>query len=1061
MQSPQKSVLPDISFGHMSSTENTAETRDARPKAKRNRLPLSCTICRKRKVKVSIGCRSANPQCDRGRPHCKVCEKYKVAYLCSYQDSSWTAEKNDRSSYPQMAATPDSPMYSNKGSIDQSTSVVSPFNHLPSQFDTREPKRQHLSPDRAYIESHHRFNSFVSTSPYVVPSVNHNGSNERTTSQPPQGLAQDADKPVINELQLLKEKIRQIEASIAVADLSQPRIHNPPHLPPLTPQVPSQTPTPIAAPVPYRTQLPPIQSWNSNKTYNLPPLKSSPHVPQQEGNVANSVVPPDSGMDPADAFNFYDHYVPVHLLHARTSNHGPLMWVTMVKKDQFLRPLWFKIAEYRKKNKLPAVLQAQLSGNVGPEEKEFRQKIYETEGVVDVLPYKSDKKEKFAFLTVEQMRDYIRKDVALNLYTNMDPDARTISQILKSLPNRKVLWLLVDRFFRFVYPFIPILDEKTFVADTEAIIGPREYEETEIKTLKICRRLNFATIGSLLIILRMAHLSLHSNYEEINEMPERSEEEKYLLQHPIDIEVISVAQLCLNHFKLLKRLALSAFQCALLMKEYRFIAPEDGSDGFGDGEGQIFSGMLTQMAISIGLNRDPDHFSMVHDSKNLNNLWRKIWLRLRDSDVHQASQMGNPLMIRADQFDTKMPVFDSELSNTSDLALEEVVIECLNERSDLHDLISDLTSSVLDITQKSTVEALLLKIEAIESFIKRRFGSVKDILTLDKGSHLENIKRVYRIIGYLEARSLVHPVLYHIFLFYSCKPNLRACSYLMKVILQKVVEVNSLFMQLLKRNYLFFGLGFDLILTPILESSMHKALQFQFSLFIRARHHKQQLLAQSPQPDRKLIGLITKFTDDTILPNIRIYLRGLTLISKKYFYAWRMSKAQNIILKLMEDPDTFFTEKELFNNAPDIFEGYTAADFELLAELGNMKRYVVHPATSDCSLSQDVPDNVASSGSEFLDPTPDNQEVDNFWLELIFRFNSIMASKNVPPPESMPESVWTGSFEGQTPGDSLEDTSIWGGLPQAECAIEIDQLFNDAPMFDDVNFLNSDLLQEK
>ncbi|KAG7900536.1 hypothetical protein KL907_004654 [Ogataea polymorpha] len=1045
----------------MSSTDNTTETRDARPKAKRNRLPLSCTICRKRKVKVRICCCLTNTQCDRGRPHCKVCEKYKVAYLCTYQDSSWTSEKNDKSPYPQVAPTPDSAIYGNKSSIDQSPSVVSPFNQMASPYDMREPKRQRTSPDRAYIESHHHFNSFASTSPYIVSSVNHNGSNERTTSQPPQGLPQDFDKPVMNELQMLKKKIREIEASIAVADLSQARIHNPPHLPPLSSQVPSQAPTPIAAPVPYRTQLPPLQSWNSNKTYNLPPLKSSPPMAQQEESNANSVVPPDSGMDPADAFNFYTHYVPVHLLHARTSNHGPLMWVTMIKKDQFLRPLWYKIAEYRKKNKLPAVLQAQLSENVGPEEKEFRQKIYETEGVVDLLPYKSDKKEKVTHLTVEQMRDNIRKDLALNLYMNKDPDSRTISQILKSLPNRKVLWLLVDRFFKFVYPFLPIVDEKMFVTDIEAIIGPREYEETEIKTLKIDRRLNFAVIGSLLIILRMAHLSLHSNFEEVKGFPERSEQEKYLLKHPIDMGIITVAQLCLNQFKLLKRCALSVFQCALLMKEYRFIAPEDGADGFGDGEGQIFTGMLTQMAISIGLNRDPDQFSMVCESKNLNNLWRKIWFRLRDSDVYHASQMGNPLIIRADQFDTKLPVFDSEQSNSSDLALEQVVIDCLNERCDLQNLISDLTSKVLDITQKSSIETLLLKIEAIESFIKHRFGSVKDILTLDNGNHLENVRKVYRIIGYLEARSLVHPVLYHIFLFYSCRANLRACSYLMRVTLQKVVEVNSLFMQLLKRNFTFFGLGFDLILTPILESSMHKALQFQFTLFIRARHHKHQLLARSTQPDRQLIAAITKFTDDTILPNIKIYLRGLTLISKKYFYAWRMSKAQNIVLKLLEDSDSFVDDKDLFGNAADIFDGYTVADFELLAEIGNMKRYVVHPATRDYSLNQDIPDDVASSSSEFLDHTPDNQEIDNFWLELIFRFNSNMASKIVPTSESMPETAWTGSFEGLTPGGSLEDTSTWGGFPQAECAIEIDQLFNDAPMFDNVDFFNTDLLQEK
>ena len=50
-------------------------------KRKRNRVPLSCTICRKRKVK-----------CDKTRPHCQQCSKTGVAHLCHYMEQTWAEE---------------------------------------------------------------------------------------------------------------------------------------------------------------------------------------------------------------------------------------------------------------------------------------------------------------------------------------------------------------------------------------------------------------------------------------------------------------------------------------------------------------------------------------------------------------------------------------------------------------------------------------------------------------------------------------------------------------------------------------------------------------------------------------------------------------------------------------------------------------------------------------------------------------------------------------------------------------------------------------------------------
>lgn len=165
---------------------------------------------------------------------------------------------------------------------------------------------------------------------------------------------------------------------------------------------------------------------------------------------------------------------------------------------------------------------------------------------------------------------------------------------------------------------------------------------TKIKKLQLEKRLDFAVLGSLLIVLKFAYSSLISNDENFPGFPERTEEEKYLLNNPLSDDIINVAQLCLNQFKLLRRCALSIFQCALLMREYQKV---DGCDGFGDGGSQIYTGMLIQMGVSIGLNRDPSKFhSTVGDSK-MGNLWRKIWYGLISADNYQYMLTGTPRSI--------------------------------------------------------------------------------------------------------------------------------------------------------------------------------------------------------------------------------------------------------------------------------------------------------------------------------------------------------------------------------------------------------------------------------
>lgn len=64
----------------MAKTKGSRQSQQkSKPKRRRrNRVPISCTICRRRKVK-----------CDKKKPQCTNCIKNGVAHLCHYLEPSW------------------------------------------------------------------------------------------------------------------------------------------------------------------------------------------------------------------------------------------------------------------------------------------------------------------------------------------------------------------------------------------------------------------------------------------------------------------------------------------------------------------------------------------------------------------------------------------------------------------------------------------------------------------------------------------------------------------------------------------------------------------------------------------------------------------------------------------------------------------------------------------------------------------------------------------------------------------------------------------------------------
>lgn len=186
--------------------------------------------------------------------------------------------------------------------------------------------------------------------------------------------------------------------------------------------------------------------------------------------------------------------------------------------------------------------------------------------------------------------------------------------------------------------------------DLQKLIGYEDYTETRVD-VKVEKKLDFAYLGILLIILRLSYISLFSydlavnevNFETEDPSP-RAQETKYLLNNVINIDVINVAQECLDQFNLMRNCNLTLMQLALLTRLYHQFAPEDG-DGIDGGDSQIFNGMLVQMAYSLGLHREPDLYPEAFKDEKINNLCRKIWYMVVIQDLNGAMSNGTMLCV--------------------------------------------------------------------------------------------------------------------------------------------------------------------------------------------------------------------------------------------------------------------------------------------------------------------------------------------------------------------------------------------------------------------------------
>ncbi|KAI8390521.1 related to Heme-responsive zinc finger transcription factor HAP1 [Nakaseomyces glabratus] len=315
-----------------------------------------------------------------------------------------------------------------------------------------------------------------------------------------------------------------------------------------------------------------------------------------------------------------------------------------------------------------------------------------------------------------------------------------IEKLCQLLPPKRIIMLYIDKFFKHFYPVIPILDELNFknninqIFDLNSLISntimstSSDLELEPITSMTLNKPTDYSNLGILIIIMRLVWLSLPMNSCKIdienpllnklrtdhdfkNEDYEsgslasslRLKDELQLLKYEVDGFALDLVKKHLIKFDEISSISntnvnMSTIQFAVFFKFYLMNCANASSQGnsagnFDNESHQILLSSIMMMAFSCGLHRDPDNFPQLNvvsanlttdntrsgppSNSNRNgsetpsvspkdtnvsierakHTWRKVWYYIVSLDVQQSLLLGSPRLIRNlnDISDTKLP----------------------------------------------------------------------------------------------------------------------------------------------------------------------------------------------------------------------------------------------------------------------------------------------------------------------------------------------------------------------------------------------------------------------
>ncbi|KAK6459058.1 uncharacterized protein RJT20DRAFT_148715 [Scheffersomyces xylosifermentans] len=617
-----------------------------------------------------------------------------------------------------------------------------------------------------------------------------------------------------------------------------------------------------------------------------------------------SVIGVNPISSPTDTINFFDYSSISSTQDKYEVNHGPFTWPSFMKKDAGLSDLWSFMSTKSQtfsdtRNK---ILQSMTERNDGPVSETNRRLLSNTP--IQVIQ-RINRSTKPKIDSAKQKEANV--PVGLNLIKNDDYSSNSDlpSKILAVLPTKRIIWIHVSRFFKFIYPFIPFLDEISFKKSLESIIGLEAFTEDKVSALNIVDNHDFAVLGLMLVILRMSYLSLISNNQEINDYfigPLHQKKQRLTDSELRSLKTLllnSIARSCMNRFQIFQKMNLTILQLSLFMRIY-------GPDR---NQFQIYNATLFSMA-------EPTKFKDILNDEKENNIRRKIWLHLRYLDLHQAFAYGNPSLINPLNSDVKFPFEKDVLDSFSLLASKFMEPVCLS--------LKKLTNIIMDIDHPTRISELVEELGThISEFVD----------AYEEESFNDSFKKVLQLPYYIHVKFFMVSMYHHLFIHYESEGKYElSFFYLKKMLLILFEEFLPNYFKLLDQEHYYFSYSANLFLNPIIETAMHKSNGILFSLIIRMNYTIRAMEKGDPTHEDKMqLDPIYKDYFDAMKKLLYYFVKcskigtlGITKLGRRYLYSWRISKSHVYILKSIQSDDFYssfdfidYCEKDVNPEAPN------------------------------------------------------------------------------------------------------------------------------------------------
>lgn len=569
--------------------------------------------------------------------------------------------------------------------------------------------------------------------------------------------------------------------------------------------------------------------------------------------------------------NIFTLYTTVKVDGVIRRNSTPLSWRAFFNSDRFLDAL--QKAVYKDlsfDSKLTFLNQIADVGCTKETEKIFNLKYHEDENLEDLISFKEPS---------TYGCDFKSKIGRIGLFTTEKDDlsdSDLIDEILSVLPNKGIINLYVDRFFTYLYPFMPIVDQITFLTETNRILSDLERGKLLIKDNK-----DLAQVGVLLIMLRLSYVSLFTCNKEANLPLGDKETIEYLLENSIDLNAVGCAQKCLNRIGILSDLRLGTLQLALMIRGYQMYGPEYVL-GSGGNESYSYDVIVSVFAEKLGIFYEFKKFDIPEREKNLR---RKIAAFILSLSLSSFGALNCIKNFRIVSCDIEIPEYTPENSNNLNEEVEKITIQlfkCVFAPRDTYKDIPDFFENYLAFK----FESASLKLAKIYSQVHKlddpnqKFTSYQ-IMVINTFCTRFFLQR--NLVG-IQLR----------FLIYNKIRDPEIMPRFVDVVLYLIFTVTIPLLKLIfDRDGKFYN-TLDIIYIPTLLHLVHRILLLLTASLIRMNLvmlilEKQGMNANYVKKCRYMLTLFSR--------SHRILTLYLLNLSNRYYYGWRTFKTQHYYMR--------------------------------------------------------------------------------------------------------------------------------------------------------------------